>query len=720
MASSTPLTDLAENFFMCSVCLDQFKEPKRLPCLHRYCRNCLKALIQGNYDGKLNCPLCKQEYVIPEGGVDDFKTDFHMKSVLALIQLQKSFENKELKKCVSCLKNKKASAYCFKCRDYLCEQCYKVHVTSRMFTDHKTHILSLDKMEAKNMTLDKLTSLTEDPRCHIHDKKEAQLCCSSCGNVPVCMICTYNKHKGHDLHDVTEIAERERKLLKQEHAELNKFQDKLYGLLTKIQSTKQKLHENAEKRTERLINQHKQQADRIKDKIAECTKERKRGLEDIECRRRVNDGQITLNLEKGSREVRKKYDKFRKTANQGDDKESEEFINKCDKTESELDEKLRSLDANLKNLTTAKDLLVNRNEDELKQIREYCEQVIKRYENVKATTSSVIASKDDWTDAQCIPDIRAACEPLMVEMKKEYPELESLSDFVICEITKFNIEVTIAQHQESGIKVKGWHITDITSRGDVKIVITHNPLEEYSHITVFNRKGEIQRQDQIIIGIDIPICGLLSESKAVTWEYWYGFGIYDVRDGTYSKKNIRDIITRWSSVQYVSCVTTDPVKNHIIVGTNRRNVYVYTDQMNYSHMITLPAVIDASDDITVHRDSLLVCDNSRGRSYAVTIEESQSKLIYEFTKPDLDGLDWNPTSVCTDKNEFIYMLWQTATSYQRRPILVQYSQDGRQLLTTRIVNHNVYRVSTLEENGTEKLLMTTTVGSFHTFDLVVT
>ncbi|XP_071854593.1 uncharacterized protein [Apostichopus japonicus] len=723
MASSTPLTDVAENFFLCSVCLDQFKEPKQLPCLHRYCRKCLKTVIQASYDGMLKCPLCKQEYVIAENGVDDFKTDFHMNSMLEFIQLQKSFENKDLKQCVSCLKNTEVSAYCFKCKGYLCEQCNKVHVTSKMFTDHKTHILSLDNIEAKNMTLDKLTSLTEGPRCHIHDKKEAQLCCSSCRNVPVCLACTYNKHKGHDLHDVTEIAERERKLLQQELAELNKYKSKLYELPTKIQITQQKLNENATKKKERLINQHQQQTHKIKDHLAQRTKERKRGLEDIGRRKSRNDLRINVNLEMELRQVRKKYDTIRKTANQEYDKESEDFINKCDEIEGALLRRLGSLDVNLENLTTAKDLLVGQNEHELKQLREYCEQIIKRYENLTATTSSILASKDDWTNAQCIPDMRAACEPLMEEMKKEFTELDSLSVFFISDITNaIKDNVTIAQHKESvvdvaGIKVKGGYLTDILGRGDVKILIIHKASEGYLHITVLNRKGEIQRQDQIKSNSGVIICGLLSEFKVITVLRPYEIGIYDARDGAFTKKNIRVIIDRLSSDQYVSCVTTDPVKNHIIVGTGSRDVYVFTDQLNYIRRITLPDVIDRAGDITVHRGSFLICNTPCRRAYAVTMEESQSKLMYEFTKPDRDGLSWGAISVCTDNNEFIYMLWKEV--YGLACILVQYSQDGRQLITTRRVGDIFDRLSTFEENGMEKLLVATPISEeLYTYDLV--
>ncbi|XP_071854799.1 uncharacterized protein [Apostichopus japonicus] len=318
MASSTPLTDLSEILFVCFVCQERSRELK----FHMYFTN------------RLKCPLCKQEFVIPKEWVDNFKTDFHMNSVLQFIQLKKSFE--ELKRCFVCHKDIKVSAYCFKCRDYLCKQFYKVQVSSKMLTDLKTYILSLDNIEAKNMTLDKLTSLMEEPRCHIHDKKEAQLCCSSCRNIPVCSACTYHKHKGHDLHNVTEIAERERKLLKQELAELNKYKDQLYELPMKIQITQQKLNENAMKKTEGFINEHQQQTHKIKDQLAECTKERKRGLEDIGSRKRDNDRQITLNLKKELRQVREKYDKIRKTANQEYDNESEELINKCDETEGAL------------------------------------------------------------------------------------------------------------------------------------------------------------------------------------------------------------------------------------------------------------------------------------------------------------------------------------------------------------------------------------------------
>ncbi|PIK42951.1 hypothetical protein BSL78_20194 [Apostichopus japonicus] len=505
MASSTPLKDLAENFFMCSVCLDQFKEPKQLPCLHRYCKECLQKIIEASDDRKIKCPMCKQDFDILNNGVDYFKTDFHMKSMLEFITLQKSFENKDLKKCVSCSKNTEVSAYCFKCKDFLCNQCHGLHVSSKMFTDHRPRTLKLDNIEANNLTLDKLAALTEDPRCHAHVKKEAHLCCSSCENVPVCVACTYSQHKGHDLHDVTELAERERKLLNPKLTELNIYKDKLYDLPNRIKSTSQKLHANAENMAEKMINQHKQQALKIKRKLAKRAMERTKGLNDIEERRKDEVNQNNVNWELEVDQMNEKYIGIMRTTKRKYANESESFTNKCNENDGVLYRKLGELDANLKDLKTAKEIITKDNENELKQISDYCDHIIKRYENFTATTSSILASNDEWTDAQCIPDIRAACEPLLEEMKKEYEELESLSDFTVGDIKNVIFdEISITENEESVFHIKGFKfngslISGIASSGDGNIVITgQTSTLSISHITVINNLGEIQRKDLIV------------------------------------------------------------------------------------------------------------------------------------------------------------------------------------------------------------------------------
>ncbi|PIK35976.1 hypothetical protein BSL78_27190 [Apostichopus japonicus] len=503
MATSISLNELKENFFLCSVCLDQYTEPKLLPCLHRYCSLCLKKVIQASNDGKIKCPMCKQIYRVPKKGVDGFKTDFHMKSVLEFLNLQKSVNNGGLKECISCSKKKQVFAYCFKCGDFLCELCYKFHKNSRMLKDHRPHILKLANAEAMNLTLEELSALTEDPRCHIHLKQQAQLCCSTCRNVPVCVPCTYSKHKGHNLHEVNELASHERMLLESKLTEINILTSSLYELPGKVEVIIGKLSENNAEKTETLKIQHKHLLYKLKDDKKKVTTERENGLMDINNRRADEKLQIRVREGKELSEVKQKYEDITKDTERKYDHESLQINAKCDKREDIVDGKLKRLDDNLKELSVDLDILTKQHKDELQKISNHCQQMIERYENFTTTTSSILASKDKWIDAQCIPDIREACKPLILEMKKEFSDIESLSDLTIGDITKDLFDnVTISEHEESVVKVKEfkenvtWYIDDITSTLDGKIVITGGS-DDINHITVLNKRGHIENQQRI-------------------------------------------------------------------------------------------------------------------------------------------------------------------------------------------------------------------------------
>ncbi|XP_071845103.1 uncharacterized protein [Apostichopus japonicus] len=717
MATWNPfIEDLTENFFMCSVCLDQFNEPKLLPCLHRYCNDCLRKVIQDSHDGTIECPLCKQRCCIPENGLDGFKTDFHMKSVLEFIELRKSFEKKDLKQCVSCSKDVICSAYCFKCRDFLCDECYKVHISNKMFTDHQPSTLKLENMAAKNLTMEEIAAMTEDPRCHFHIKEQAKLCCGTCQNEPVCLVCTHSKHKGHDLIDVTDLAQQERTLLKQNLAELSKHKNKLYALPEKVQMALVNLNENVTKKTKLLTSQHEKQVKKIKEKLAECNDEREKGAADIENRRGCEKREMTVKHEEEMNRLIMKHQQNMKITDVKYDQELEEFKDNCKETEGEFFKKLGELDSNFKTLTTAKDLLTSQNKNECEEILNKCKQLIKRFDNLSATSSSILACNDDWTDAQCVPDIRAASEPMLEEMKQEYPELESLSDFVVSDITKVIYDnVVITESAESvvdvaGIKAKGYRITGMTSSSDGNIVMTGSVSEDESHITVINTKGKIlnqkvsNRNERFRVQANRYCCNL-SGFNVITVGIPDEIGIYNISDSSYQKKNISDMVKTWPEKRHVCSVTTNPAKNEIIVGTNSREVYVFDYQLNYSHTIVLPRVIRDSNDITVHEGNLLICDYWGGTSYAVTMVTSGSKVVYKLNKPNLSGDDLRPVSVCIGMGGFIYMLW--GGSNPLNTVLTQYSRDGQQLLTSTPVEDVARCITTSVVDGEEKLVIAT-------------
>ena len=66
-----------EREITCGICQEHYTEPKALPCLHYYCKQCVLRLAVKTGTGKpFSCPECCCEATLPEGGVDELKTAF--------------------------------------------------------------------------------------------------------------------------------------------------------------------------------------------------------------------------------------------------------------------------------------------------------------------------------------------------------------------------------------------------------------------------------------------------------------------------------------------------------------------------------------------------------------------------------------------------------------------------------------------------------------------
>ncbi|ESO89833.1 hypothetical protein LOTGIDRAFT_145824, partial [Lottia gigantea] len=60
-------TASASNASECSICFENFKTPKILPCGHTFCIGCIQRLICDKTE-TFPCPICQQDVKIPEGG----------------------------------------------------------------------------------------------------------------------------------------------------------------------------------------------------------------------------------------------------------------------------------------------------------------------------------------------------------------------------------------------------------------------------------------------------------------------------------------------------------------------------------------------------------------------------------------------------------------------------------------------------------------------------
>ena len=61
----------------CPICLEEYVEPKVLPCLHNICKKCLKELLH-HHTISFRCPICRAVCPLPDRGVEGFPTNDYL------------------------------------------------------------------------------------------------------------------------------------------------------------------------------------------------------------------------------------------------------------------------------------------------------------------------------------------------------------------------------------------------------------------------------------------------------------------------------------------------------------------------------------------------------------------------------------------------------------------------------------------------------------------
>ena len=153
----------------CTICHEQFTEPKLLPCGHLLCRHCLLSWLQSQTEA--NCPLCRCAIVEPEERgsksleniVDGFPTDLAM---AALVESQQLLNTDHV--CQACV-TQAATSLCLNCGDLLCSSCVTIHGRMSATRHHTAESLS-------SLTAEKLAANRRYP-CATHADETCKLFC---------------------------------------------------------------------------------------------------------------------------------------------------------------------------------------------------------------------------------------------------------------------------------------------------------------------------------------------------------------------------------------------------------------------------------------------------------------------------------------------------------------------------------------------------------------
>ncbi|KAK7486453.1 hypothetical protein BaRGS_00022254 [Batillaria attramentaria] len=134
---------VADNF-SCSLCLEQFKNPKFLDCHHSFCEGCLVSLARNSAGpSQVACPECRKVTQLPRGGVSQLQTNFYITRLLDANadrepRLLEADRDPEM---CQAHRNKKLCYYCVNCDTPICPYC-------RMTKHKKHHAIDLDSAVA--------------------------------------------------------------------------------------------------------------------------------------------------------------------------------------------------------------------------------------------------------------------------------------------------------------------------------------------------------------------------------------------------------------------------------------------------------------------------------------------------------------------------------------------------------------------------------------------
>lgn len=235
MAEKQKTQTLAEQLseeLTCAICIHRLKDPKVLPCLHTFCKECLVDATRGKTQA--NCPKCRETHPLPEGGVAKLLTNFAANSLLELLQVHEAegdlqAEDRDGEKALRCesgLDETDAAARCLDCNIYLCQPCWIMHKKLVVTQKHKTVSLSEIKDAGEKC-------LHKPHYCAEHVDEVLKLYCQDCSKT-ICGDCTYVEHREHKFVFIKDIQEELRKKLQNVLSELQQQEDELCATLERV------------------------------------------------------------------------------------------------------------------------------------------------------------------------------------------------------------------------------------------------------------------------------------------------------------------------------------------------------------------------------------------------------------------------------------------------------------------------------------------------------
>ena len=227
-----------EEEITCPVCQEHFHDPKILPCLHYYCKECVRQLaLRAGTNHPFACPECRRRTVLPQNDPEQLPTAFFVNRMKELHTKLEKAHGKVEAMCELC-SGEKLEAFCRQCAEFICSDCVRSHRKMKTFATHKVVTLQeLKEGGAKAIPLKE----TPPPMCKDHDE-QLKIYCFDCNHL-ICRDCVISDHAGHKFEFVNKSAPRYKKTLKESFATLAKIQTNISAATREVEMVEREVSE---------------------------------------------------------------------------------------------------------------------------------------------------------------------------------------------------------------------------------------------------------------------------------------------------------------------------------------------------------------------------------------------------------------------------------------------------------------------------------------------
>lgn len=202
---------LRERILQCPICMDEYNDPRILPCHHSVCFQCLQDFVRhSSQSGRLfRCPQCRSDICVPRGGIKDFPPNFYVNCIQDEIGSKPYFST-----CNVCERDWLVSQYrCVDCDIDICKFCIHEH---KLFKHDPGGTVNIMRIETGNMG----TGMSSQKQCASHAEHILNMYCCTC-SCAVCIDCILQTHKSHNTCTLGKKLEQAKEFLQKEMDSLN-------------------------------------------------------------------------------------------------------------------------------------------------------------------------------------------------------------------------------------------------------------------------------------------------------------------------------------------------------------------------------------------------------------------------------------------------------------------------------------------------------------------